>query len=64
MALYKNKEESLIKISITVDLQCVHSQCIIFWITFSVRVDLQSGSGLYDGGLYGGTLPTYESVAP
>ena len=43
MALYKNKEESWIKLSIIVDLQCVDLQCTIFWITwrFSVRVDLK-----------------------
>ena len=33
MALYKNKEESWIKLSIIVDLQCVDLQCTIFWIT-------------------------------
>ena len=43
MTIYKNKEESWIKISIFVGLQCVDLQCTIFWITcrFSVRVDLQ-----------------------
>ena len=43
MAVFKNKEESWIKINIIVDLQCVDLLCTIFQITcrFSVRVDLQ-----------------------
>ena len=46
MALYKNKEEILIKINI---IAIVDLQCTIFWITwrFNVRVDLQCMSIYY-----------------